>query len=68
MPQGYAIVRVDEVQAGTADNPALDGLGAQLAQVWAGTEERAVMASLRRQLGVKITEDGTQLIEGEERR
>lgn len=68
LPQGYAIVRVDEVQAGTADNPALDGLGAQLAQVWAGTEERAVMASLRRQLGVKITEDGTQLIEGEERR
>jgi len=68
LPQGYAIVRVDEVQAGTADNPALDGLGAQLAQVWAGTEERAVMASLRRQLGVKITEDGTQLIEGEEQR
>ncbi len=68
LPQGYVIIRVDGIKAGTTDNPALDGLGAQLAQVWAGTEERAVMANLREQLQVKITADGEKLIEGGEPR
>ncbi|MER1967267.1 SurA N-terminal domain-containing protein [Castellaniella sp. GW247-6E4] len=68
LAQGYAIIRVDQVKAGSADNPALNGLGAQLAQVWADTEERAVMANLRQQLKVKITADGEKLIEGEDQR
>uniref|UniRef100_UPI00333F87A3 SurA N-terminal domain-containing protein n=1 Tax=Castellaniella defragrans TaxID=75697 RepID=UPI00333F87A3 len=68
LPQGYVIVRVDQVQDGTTDNPALDGLGAQLAQVWAGTEERAVMAGLRHQLQVRLTPEGEKMIAGEEQR
>lgn len=65
LPQGYAIVSVDEVKAGTADNPALEGLPAQLAQVWGSTEERAVMQAMRAGLGVKITPEGEQLIDQE---
>lgn len=68
LAQGYVIIRVDNVQAGSADNPALAGLGTQLAQVWAGTEERAVMQNLRQQMGVRVTEEGISLIEGDESR
>lgn len=63
LPKAYAIVQVDQVKAGTTDKPALDGLGAQLAQVWGGVEEQAVMADLRKSLGVKITAAGRKLIE-----
>lgn len=62
LAQGYAIVSVDAVKAGTVDNPALEGLPAQLAQVWGSTEERAVMQAMRADLGIKITPEGEQLI------
>lgn len=62
LPQGYAIVSIEEVKAGTTDNPALEGLPAQLAQVWGSTEERAVMQAMRAGLEVKITPEGEQLI------
>ncbi|HUH39509.1 MAG TPA: peptidyl-prolyl cis-trans isomerase, partial [Castellaniella sp.] len=65
LQQGYVIARVDEVKPGTTDNPALDGLGAQLAQVWATTEEQAVITGLRQEMGVKITEEGQKMIAGE---
>ncbi len=63
LPKAYAIVQVDQVKAGTTDKPALDGLGTQLSQLWGGAEEKAVMADLRKTLGVKITAEGHKLIE-----
>lgn len=62
LAQGYAIIAVDALEAGTVDNPALEGLPAQLAQVWGSTEERAVMQTMRATLGVKVTPEGEQLI------
>ena len=62
-PRAYAIVQVDKVQPGTTDTPALDGLGQQMARVWGGMEQQAVLAELRQQLGVKITDEGRKLIE-----
>ncbi|MBV6272051.1 SurA N-terminal domain-containing protein [Alcaligenaceae bacterium CGII-47] len=62
LAQGYAIVSVEAVKAGTVDNPALEGLSAQLAQVWGSAEERSVMQVMRSSLGVKITPEGEQLI------
>lgn len=62
LAQGYAVVSIEALKAGTADNPALEGLPAQLAQVWGSTEERAVMQAMRAGLGVKITPEGEKLI------
>lgn len=62
LPQGYAILGIDDVKAGTTDNPALEGLPIQLAQVWGSTEEQAVMQAMRAGLEVKITPEGEQLI------
>ncbi len=59
----YAIIQVDEVRPGTTDMPALDGLGLQMARVWGGVEQQAVLAELRQQLGVKMTDEGRKLIE-----
>jgi hypothetical protein len=64
LPAAYAIVRLDHVQPGTTDKPALDGLGAQLAQVWGATEQEAVLADLRSQLKVRVTDEGRKLING----
>ncbi|TAN26710.1 MAG: peptidylprolyl isomerase [Castellaniella sp.] len=64
LPTAYSIVRVDHIQPGTTDKPALNGLGAQLAQVWGAAEEQALLADLRSQLKVRITDEGHKLIEG----
>lgn len=64
LPAAYAIVRLDHVQPGTMDKPALDGLGAQLAQVWGAAEQQAVLADLRSQLKVRVTDEGRKLING----
>ncbi|CAM5208407.1 Periplasmic chaperone PpiD OS=Castellaniella defragrans (strain DSM / CCUG 39792 / 65Phen) OX=1437824 GN=BN940_08816 PE=3 SV=1 [Castellaniella denitrificans] len=63
LPRAYAIVQVDKVQPGTTDAPALDGLGQQMARVWGGVEQQAVLAELRQQLGVKITDGGRKLVQ-----
>lgn len=63
VPQAYVVVQLDAVKPGTTDKPALDGLGSQLASIWGGVEERALMTDLRRLLGAKITEEGRQLVE-----
>ncbi|MFA7439195.1 SurA N-terminal domain-containing protein [Castellaniella sp.] len=62
LSQAYAIVQLDGVQPGSPDQPALAGLGAQLAQVWGGLEEQAVLARLREQLGVQITDEGRKVV------
>ncbi|HET8598000.1 MAG TPA: SurA N-terminal domain-containing protein [Castellaniella sp.] len=63
LPDAYAIVQVEQVKPGTTDKPALDGLGAQMARVWGGVEQQALMVDLRKALGVKITDEGRKLIE-----
>jgi len=63
LPDAYAIVQVDQVKPGTTDKPALDGLGAQMARVWGGVEQQALMVDLRKALDVKITDEGRKLIE-----
>lgn len=63
LPDAYAIVQLDQVKPGSTDKPALDGLGTQLAQIWGGVEEQALLVDLRKSLKVKITEEGHQLIE-----
>ncbi len=63
LPQAYVLIRLDQVQPGTADKPALAGLDAQLARVWGGVEQQAVLAVLRESTGVKITAEGKKLIE-----
>ena len=63
LPRAYAVVQVDKVQPGTTDTPALEGLGQQLARVWGGVEQQAVLAELRQQLDVKVTDKGRTLIE-----
>jgi hypothetical protein len=34
-----------------------------MARVWGGVEQQAVLAELRQQLGVKVTDEGRRLIE-----
>lgn len=63
LSQGYAIIRLDEIQPGSTDEPALNGLGDQLARAWGSLEEQAVLTQLRESLGVKITDEGRKLIE-----
>lgn len=63
LARAYAIVQVDAVRPGTTDAPALAGLGQQMARVWGSVERQAVLAELRQQLGVKVTDEGRKLIE-----
>ena len=63
LPRAYAIVQVEKVQPGTTDAPALAGLGAQMARLWGGAEQQAVLTEMRAQLGVKVTDEGNKLIE-----
>ena len=63
LPRAYAIILIDEIRPGMTDTPALDGLGLQMARVWGGVEQQAVLAELRQQLGVKMTDEGRRLIE-----
>ncbi|MGB6241311.1 MAG: SurA N-terminal domain-containing protein [Castellaniella sp.] len=63
LPDAYAVILVDQVKPGTIEQPALAGLGAQLARVWGSVEEQAVLTDLRRSLGVKVTEEGRKLIQ-----
>jgi peptidyl-prolyl cis-trans isomerase D len=62
LPAAYAVIRVDHVQPGTTDKPALEGLGAQVAQVWGTSEQQAVLTDLRSQLKVKVTDEGHKLV------
>ncbi|WP_298016018.1 SurA N-terminal domain-containing protein [uncultured Castellaniella sp.] len=63
LPDAYAIVQLDQVKPGSTGKPALDGLGAQMARVWGSVEEQALLVDLRKALGVKITDEGRQLID-----
>ena len=62
LARAYAIVQVEKVQPGTTDTPALAGLGQQMARVWGGVEQQAVLSELRQQLGVKVTDEGRKLV------
>ncbi|MDY0309186.1 MAG: SurA N-terminal domain-containing protein [Castellaniella sp.] len=62
LARAYAIVQVDKVQPGSTDTPALAGLGQQMARLWGGAEQQAVLAELRQQWGVKVTDEGRKLV------
>ena len=62
LPRAYAIVQVEQVKPGTTDTPALAGLGAQMALLWGSVEQQAVLAEMRSQVGVQVTEEGQKLI------
>ncbi|HEX7387087.1 MAG TPA: SurA N-terminal domain-containing protein [Castellaniella sp.] len=62
LPTAYAVIRVDHIQPGTTDKPALEGLGTQLAQVWGAVEQAAVLTDLRSEMKVKVTSEGKKLI------
>ncbi|CAM5222417.1 Periplasmic chaperone PpiD OS=Castellaniella defragrans OX=75697 GN=HNR28_001684 PE=3 SV=1 [Castellaniella defragrans] len=62
LPTAYAVVRVDHVQPGTTDKPALEGLGAQLARVWGAVEQAAVLTDLRSEMKVRVTDEGHKLV------
>jgi len=64
-PQGYVIARIESVEAGDTESSLIAGLGAELSRSWGMAEERAVLAEMRRNLGVERTPDAEEILSGE---
>ena len=62
--QGYVITRIESVDSGDADPSLVAGLGAELSRSWGMAEERAVLAEMRRSLGVERTPDAEEALSG----
>jgi len=65
-PQGYVLARIEAVEAGESDSELMAGLGTELSRSWGMAEERAVLAEMRRQLGVERTPDAEEVLSGEQ--
>ncbi|NLC35116.1 MAG: peptidylprolyl isomerase [Alcaligenaceae bacterium] len=67
-PQGYAVARVEAVQAGAGEtNEQLAaGLAMELSRTWGMAEEGAVLQQMRHRLGVSRTSDAEAVLAGEE--
>jgi hypothetical protein len=63
--QGYVLARVESVEPGQANTPMMAGLEQELARTWGMAEERAVLAEMRRELGVARTPDAEEALKGE---
>lgn len=63
--QGYVLARVESVEPGQANTPMMAGLEQELARTWGMAEERAVLAEMRRELGVARTPDADEALKGE---
>ncbi len=61
--QGYAVVRLESVQAGELEPMMRMSLRSQLAQAQAAAEQRAVLATMRDQAKVKVLPEAKQALE-----
>jgi peptidyl-prolyl cis-trans isomerase D len=65
-PQGFAVVRVESVQPGSAESKSLLAtLPAELNQAWGRAEEQAVLKALRTQAAVTMLPEADDAISGE---
>src|SRR3546814_13243007 len=49
----YVIARIEDAVPGTTSDPKLEGLPAQLTQIWGNAANKAVLQALRKQVKVK---------------
>ncbi|NYT57642.1 SurA N-terminal domain-containing protein [Alcaligenaceae bacterium] len=65
-PQGYVVVRIEDVQPGESDHAMLAGLPVQLNQAWGQAEEQAVLQAMRAQANVTLLPEAQQALTGQD--
>ncbi|NYT60891.1 SurA N-terminal domain-containing protein [Alcaligenaceae bacterium] len=63
--QGFIVLRIEEAKAGKPDEPMLAGLPVELSAAWGRSEERAVLKSMRMEIGVKALPEAQKALSGE---
>ena len=64
-PTAYVVMRIEQVQAGKADDSRLASLPAQLDGLWGNSERAAVLKALRQEVKVKMLPEAKKVLAGE---